>query len=818
MADGMPIADLADLAERCYADPLLYVETMWPWMQAGTSLARQSGPDHWQVLALKAIGDAIKAGQENVFIAIRSGHGIGKRLALDTIVDTPIGRRRWGDLVEGDLLFGSDGNPTRIIARHPSVNQPMLRVTFDDGSSVVAGPEHQWSVRGRTDRRNGTGWRVMTTEQIVDAGVLRKNGAAQARQWEIPTVAPVQYPHADLPADPYRFGLWLGDGSPDGRMTINEHDIDVLQHACVVPMKLPVRGAFQSIPCISSAQLRQSGMFGLRSFEKFIPDPFLYSSADQRAELLRGLMDSDGEVSTDGSCIFGSTSMRLVDGVMWLARSLGGKAQLQPATKHPRYAYKGEMLAGRDFWRCTIAMPDGFRLFYSERRQSRINPRQARYLTRFIASIEPVENCDAMCVTVDAPDSLYCANDFIVTHNTAFISWITKWWMFTRPMTRGVVTANTKNQLSTKTWRELSKWHTMALDKPLFDYQLTSFKSATVDNDWVMDAVPWSEHNSEAFAGLHADEVCVIFDEASKISDKIWEVVDGAFTTRGLWVVCGNPTQKDGRFAQCFGKFRNRWIRLSVDARDVRMTNKDRIRAMAEDWGVDSDYFKVRVRGLPPSASSLQLISESLVDGAINRRIERASIPRTMPLLMGIDVARQGDDESVFIFRRGRIMYDEVVRLRIPDTMQVASHAAMWINRLQPDTVFVDATGLGAGVFDRLVQLGHGSKCIEVHNGSQAQDEKVYENKRIENWVRVREWLKTGKLPEGCPDLRDELVGPEFGFSRKTDRMKLESKEDMKARGLPSPNIADALTITFSEQIAIKLGDLSQSQLEPEHV
>lgn len=478
MADGMPIADLADLAERCYADPLLYVETMWPWMQAGTSLARQSGPDHWQVLALKAIGDAIRAGQENVFIAIRSGHGIGK---------------------------------------------------------------------------------------------------------------------------------------------------------------------------------------------------------------------------------------------------------------------------------------------------------------------------------------------------TAFISWITKWWMFTRPMTRGVVTANTKNQLSTKTWRELSKWHTMALDKPLFDYQLTSFKSATVDNDWVMDAVPWSEHNSEAFAGLHADEVCVIFDEASKISDKIWEVVDGAFTTRGLWVVCGNPTQKDGRFAQCFGKFRNRWIRLSVDARDVRMTNKDRIRAMAEDWGVDSDYFKVRVRGLPPSASSLQLISESLVDGAINRRIERASIPRTMPLLMGIDVARQGDDESVFIFRRGRIMYDEVVRLRIPDTMQVASHAAMWINRLQPDTVFVDATGLGAGVFDRLVQLGHGSKCIEVHNGSQAQDEKVYENKRIENWVRVREWLKTGKLPEGCLDLRDELVGPEFGFSRKTDRMKLESKEDMKARGLPSPNIADALTITFSEQIAIKLGDLSQSQLEPEH-
>ena len=131
--------------------------------------------------------------------------------------------------------------------------------------------------------------------------------------------------------------------------------------------------------------------------------------------------------------------------------------------------------------------------------------------------------------------------------------------------------------------------------------------------------------------------------------------------------------------------------------------------------------------------------------------------------------------------------------------------------------MFVDATGLGAGVFDRLVQMGHGSKCIEVHNGEAAQDSKVYENKRIENWVRTREWLKTGKLPENCPDLREELVGPEFGFSRKTDRMKLESKEDMKLRGLPSPNIADALTITFSEQIAIKLGDLSQSQLEPEY-
>ena len=402
---------------------------------------------------------------------------------------------------------------------------------------------------------------------------------------------------------------------------------------------------------------------------------------------------------------------------------------------------------------------------------------------------------------------------------TAFIAWVTKWWAFTRPLCRGVITANTKTQLSTKTWRELSKWHNTAADKDLFDYQQTSYKSNVVANDWVIDAVPWSEHRSEAFAGLHADDVLIVFDEASLISDKIWEVCEGATTgLRYLWIACGNPTRKDGRFAQCFTKLRNRWIRLSVDSRDAKMANKTKIQQWLEDYGEESDFFKVRVRGLPPSASTLQLIPETLVDAAMYRKIDRAAIPFSAPLLMGVDVARQGDDESVFVFRRSRIMYDEVVRLRVPDIMQVASHAAMWINKINPDTVFVDATGMGAGLFDRLVQLGFGHKCIEVHNGSEPQDKLVYENKRIENWVRMRDWLKTGKIPEACLDLREELIGPEFGFSRKTDRMKLESKEDMKARGLMSPNIADALSTTFAEPIAIKMSEQSSRSMEPEHV
>lgn len=398
---------------------------------------------------------------------------------------------------------------------------------------------------------------------------------------------------------------------------------------------------------------------------------------------------------------------------------------------------------------------------------------------------------------------------------TALISWVIKWFIATRPKCRGVVTANTKTQLSTKTWREVAKWHSISEDKEFFEYQATTYRAKSARDDWVIDATPWSEHRAEAFAGMHADEVLVVFDEASLVADKIWETVEGALTTRGLWLVCGNPTRKDGRFAQCFTKFRHRWIRMSVDSRDCRMTNKARIATWAEDWGIDSDFFKVRVRGLPPSSSSLQLISDAVVDAAMSRKLERAHIPLSVPLLMGIDVGRQGDDESVFTFRRGRILYDEIVRLRIPDTMGVASQAAMWINRINPDTVFVDATGLGAGVYDRLVQLQYGHKCIEVHNGSKAQDSKVYENKRIENWVRMRDWAKTAMMPNN-PDLREELIGPEFGFSARTNRMLLESKEDMKARGLPSPNIADSLSITFSEPIPVSLAGAAGQSTEPE--
>ena len=187
---------------------------------------------------------------------------------------------------------------------------------------------------------------------------------------------------------------------------------------------------------------------------------------------------------------------------------------------------------------------------------------------------------------------------------SALVSWLILWALGTCSDTRGVVTANTEAQLRTKTWAELNKWYNMWIAKPLFDYTATSIFCNVDGNEktWRIDAIPWSETNSEAFAGLHnqGNRILIIFDEASAIHDTIWEVTEGALTdadTEIIWCCFGNPTRSSGRFYDCFHKHRNYWHTRRVDSRSVSFSDKKQIEAWREIYGEDSDFFKVRVRG-----------------------------------------------------------------------------------------------------------------------------------------------------------------------------------------------------------------------------
>ena len=379
----------------------------------------------------------------------------------------------------------------------------------------------------------------------------------------------------------------------------------------------------------------------------------------------------------------------------------------------------------------------------------------------------------------------------------ALTSWLILHQMCCRKNLNGVVTANTKQQLETKTWRELALWHSRSLVKSWFEWTATKFYHVSAPETWYVSAIPWSERNSEAFAGQHG-EVLVIYDEASSIPDCIYDVSEGAMTTPGaMWFTFGNPTRNTGRFRESFGKYKHRWNTKQIDSRTAKMTDKRKLNQWVEDFGEESDFVKVRIRGLFPSASSMQFISGDLVEAAQERE---AKCYLEEPLILGVDVARFGDDQSVVCFRRGRDARTiEWTKYRSLDTMQLAARVAELVRLHQADAVFVDGGGVGGGVVDRLRQLH--VDCIEVNFGSKAEDVR-YNNKRAEMWGGMRDWLDGGAIPTDR-ELVDDLIGVEYGFTP-TNKIQLERKEDMKKRGLASPDLADALALTFAYPVAPK--------------
>ena len=383
---------------------------------------------------------------------------------------------------------------------------------------------------------------------------------------------------------------------------------------------------------------------------------------------------------------------------------------------------------------------------------------------------------------------------------SAFISMVLGWGMSTCAETRAVVTANTELQLRTKTWPEVSKWAKLGTNADWWAIPATALYERQHEKSWRADATPWSENNTEAFAGLHNEgkRIILIFDEASKIADKVWEVAEGALTdadTEIIWLAFGNPTMNTGRFRECFGKYRHLWKTKQIDSREVEGTNRAYLDELVETYGEDSDLVKVRVRGQFPSQSVAQFIASQVVDEAQSRVIQRDP---GAPLILGVDIARFGDDKSVI---RGRMGRDGKV---IPplkwsgmDTVFSAGKVAQAIDLYKPAAVFIDGGGVGGGVVDILKSQNY--RVTEVNFGSAASESKKYANKRAEMWGDLRDWLATGSI-DADMELRDDLTGPEYTFDKDT-RILLEKKDDMKKRGLASPDDGDALALTFAASV-----------------
>lgn len=407
---------------------------------------------------------------------------------------------------------------------------------------------------------------------------------------------------------------------------------------------------------------------------------------------------------------------------------------------------------------------------------------------------------------------------------SAVVAWVILWFMSTRINPSIVVTANTQGQLRGKTWRELALWHRRAINGSWFHWTATRLYKKGAESTHFADAVPWSKENTEAIAGTHSKDVLIVFDESSGIDDKVWEVTEGALTTaRVFWLAFGNMTRSSGRFFETMGKFRHRWNMQQVDTREAKMAKKGQIQKWIDDYGEDSDFVRVRVRGLPPRAESSQLIGTDLVEQAMLgfRRRFGDQVKRGLmnggaewltgyrlddnplaPVIMTLDVSRFGGDQSVLGYRQGKT-FISLEKWRELDAVQLCSRVAPWITVLRPDLMCVDGGGVGGGHCDILRAMGF--EIEEVDGGLRALDPRKFFNRRAEMWWNMKEWLKAGGLLDYSDlEISRDLTGPEYGYSGRTQLIQLESKEDMRAEGKPSPDTGDACAMSFYLPVAFR--------------
>ena len=393
---------------------------------------------------------------------------------------------------------------------------------------------------------------------------------------------------------------------------------------------------------------------------------------------------------------------------------------------------------------------------------------------------------------------------------SALVSWLILWMLTTRIGSTVMVSANSEAQLRGVTWGELTKWAAMAINSHWWEISATKLVPAQwltqiVERDlkkgtryWAAEGRLWSEENPDAYAGTHnMDGMMLIFDEASGIADAIWPVGAGFFTENILdryWFAFSNPRKNTGYFFECFHGKRDFWKTMQIDARTVEGTDPRVYQQIIDEYGEDSPQARVEVYGEFPAQGEDQFIAPRLVEDAEKRPAWKDP---SAPIVLGVDPARSGADSTVIVARQGRDLL-AIRRYRGDDTMTVVGHVIEAIEDFQPALTVIDEGGLGYGILDRLVEQRY--KVRGVNFGWKAKSSIMWGNKRAELWGTMRDWLKSASIPKDR-QLKTDLTAPKTKPDS-SGTVYLESKKDMKSRGLASPDAADALACTFAFPLA----------------
>jgi hypothetical protein len=380
---------------------------------------------------------------------------------------------------------------------------------------------------------------------------------------------------------------------------------------------------------------------------------------------------------------------------------------------------------------------------------------------------------------------------------TACLSWLTLWGLAVQDDIRILITAPTFPLLNRVFLTEIQKWHFKMPEVARDMYTITQDKIIRKGNSTHRaDLATASSENEQALAGGHSGNYWIIVDEGSAVNDDIYEVLLGtlSYGEGGRIIIASNPTRNTGFYHDLFADNNPYWKLHTFTAIESPNVTPQYIEEMAHTYGEDSDFYRVRILGEFPRTASSQFISAESVDEAMKRRLD----PHTyinFPIVGGVDVARFGDDQTVFVTRQGPKILD-ITPLKGLNTMEVTAEMVAYYHKYRHHSVYVDGTGLGAGVVDRGRELK--VPVVDVVVANKSSNPAKYVNLKSQLWGSMKEWLDNGADIPNDPELRKQLLSMEYGYNGKMQMM-LMGKKDLKKKHGFSPDAPDAIALTFAE-------------------
>ena len=384
------------------------------------------------------------------------------------------------------------------------------------------------------------------------------------------------------------------------------------------------------------------------------------------------------------------------------------------------------------------------------------------------------------------------------------VSWLAIWYLITRYHTKIVLTAPTSAQLYDALFAEIKRW-VKELPEPLqtlleVKAERIELKSSPTEN--FISARTSRAEQPEALQGIHADNVMLIADEASGVPEQVFEAAAGSMSGHNaVTILLGNPVRSSGFFYDTHTRLSNEWWTRKVSCTDSKRVSEAYVNEMKSRYGEESNAYRIRVLGEFPKGDDDTVIPMSLLESAKQRDV---AVSQFAPVVWGLDVARFGSDCSALCKRQGNAVIEPVRVWKALDLMQlcgaIVSEYESLEERHRPVEILVDSIGLGAGVVDRLRELNLPARGINVSESPAMGN--TYRNLRAELWYKTKAWLE--KLDCRLPNdqrLITELATVRYKFTS-NGKLQIESKEDIRKRGLPSPDVADAFVLTFASDAA----------------